>query len=270
MKKSILLTLILGTAALAQGPRAPGGGFGRGPGMFGAGPGGGRGALVTGAPYSAVSVVQSQEVLADGNRITNQRSTSIARDGSGRIWTEETIKAPAGSTKPATTLITILDYVGGNRYLLDSSTMTAYQSPLRTPRAGGGRMQMPPTPPASATTRNGATVNTTTLGPQQINGVLATGTQITQTIPAGAIGNAQPIQITRVTWISNDLKVPVQIKSSDPRFGTTDMELTNIVQAEPSASLFVVPPGYTLKTNGRSGMMGGFERGPRGGAPPQR
>ena len=88
---------------------------------------------------------------------------------------------------------------------------------------------------------------------QNVNGVLATGTQIVETIPAGAIGNANAITVTRVTWVSNDLKVPVQIKSSDPRFGTTDMELTNIVQAEPSASLFVVPAGYTVKTGGGRG-----------------
>src|SRR5262249_21720269 len=85
------------------------------------------------------------------------------------------------------------------------------------------------------------------LGTQTINGVPATGTQVTRTIPAGAIGNAQPIQAVRTTWISTALKVPVQVKSSDPRFGTTDRELTNIIQAEPDPSLFVVPSGDTVK-----------------------
>ena len=42
----------------------------------------------------------------------------------------------------------------------------------------------------------------------------------------------------------------MQIKSNDPRFGSSDMELTNIIQAEPSASMFVVPPGYTVKKGG--------------------
>src|ERR1019366_9871871 len=93
-------------------------------------------------------------------------------------------------------------------------------------------------------------------GTQVVNGVAATGTQITETIPAGAIGNAQPIQIVRATWISSELKVPVQIRSSDPRFGSTDMELTSIVQAEPSASLFVVPAGYTVQQRGGGGQRG--------------
>ena len=108
-------------------------------------------------------------------------------------------------------------------------------------------------------------MTTTSLGTQSINGVAATGTQITETIAAGLIGNAQAIQVVRVTWISNDLKVPVEIKSSDPRFGATDMELTNIVQAEPSPALFVVPAGYTVKAGGRGpGPMRGGRRGPAG------
>ena len=101
-----------------------------------------------------------------------------------------------------------------------------------------------------------------------INGVSATGTQITETIPAGAIGNAQAIQVVRITWISTELKVPVQIKTTDPRFGNTDMELTNIVQAEPSASLFVVPAGYTTQQGGGRGPGGTpRRRAPGAGSP---
>jgi len=254
MKKSMFLCFMLATALalFAQGPR--GGAFGpmggRGMGMFGFGPH----ALVTGAPYSAVEVVQTQETLTDGNRISNQHQMTVSRDGQGRMRTEETITPPASSGKPPYTVATILDYVGGYRYMLDSSTMTAYQSPLRIPPNSASA------PPAQSD-QNRPPVVTTSLPPQLVNGVMATGTQRTETIPAGRIGNAQAIQITRVTWISNDLKVPVQIKSSDPRFGTTDMELTNIVQAEPNASLFVVPAGYTIKTGGRGGARG-FRQGP--------
>jgi hypothetical protein len=89
-----------------------------------------------------------------------------------------------------------------------------------------------------------------------VNGVTATGTQFTETIPAGAFGNAQAIQVVRTTWISTDLKVPVQIKSSDPRFGTRDLELTGILEAEPAATLFVVPSSYTV-TTGHGGFPGG-------------
>ena len=160
---------------------------------------------------------------------------------------------------------TIMDPVAGVRYELDSSTMIAYEShiPKMPVRSSGS-----PTPPApTATTRtlpNGATQTVTLLGTQTVNGVQATGTQITEVIPAGAIGNSQPITNTRITWIATDLHVPVQIKSTDPRIGSTDMELTNISTGEPSATLFSVPSTYTVQNGGRG--MGRGPRGPEGGS----
>jgi hypothetical protein len=285
MKKAnavLCFVLLPASALFAQGPR--GGGFGpmgRGPGMMGGPP-----SVVTGAPYSAVEVVQSQETLADGNVIQRKRQTTVYRDSQGRVRTEETITPEASTGKAPYTLVTILDYVGGHRYVLNSSTMTAIQAPLRAPhnpppgtasangvapggRRGGGGGNQSGTATAEQARPN---VVRTTLTPQSVNGVLASGTQHTETIPVGAIGNSRAIQTSRVMWVSNDLKVPVQIKSNDPRFGSTDMELTNIVQAEPSSSLFVVPAGYTVKTENGFGGPGGGPRGQMRGprpAPPQ-
>lgn len=270
MKKTALLltlTLCSGTFLVAQGP-PPGGGFGgpggfgggfggRGPGVLGAGPG--PRTVVTGAPYSAAETVTMQQTLQNGNAINRKQQSSVARDGQGRLRTEEAIPANPAANQPARTIITIFDPVAGFQYLLDSSTMTAIQSPLPKVRYNGP----PPTPrpPLVNPNPNGPQFATTSLGTQVINGVAAVGTQITETIPAGAIGNAQPIQIVRVTWISSELKVPVQIRTSDPRFGSTDMELTNIAQAEPNASLFVVPAGYTIQQRSAQrgpGGPGGF------------
>src|SRR5262249_25622544 len=80
------------------------------------------------------------------------------------------------------------------------------------------------------------------------NGIAATGTRTTRTIPVGAIGNTQAIQVVREVWTSQDLKVPVMIKSSDPRFGDTTMQLTNIQQTNPDPSLFQVPANYTVQS----------------------
>jgi hypothetical protein len=54
----------------------------------------------------------------------------------------------------------------------------------------------------------------------------------------------------------------VLIKSSDPRFGTSVMQLTNIVQSEPDSSLFVVPSTYSLDSRADNGPGRGFG-GPR-------
>lgn len=252
--------------------------MGRGPGMMGGGPP----RVVAGAPYSGTEVVQSQETLADGNVIQRKRQTNVYRDSVGRVRTEETITPDASTGKAPYTIATILDYAGGKRYELNSSTMTAYESPLRVPHdppARGGGASGTATGTSSggvspmAVRRGGAVTGTadpnrpsvvrTQLTPATINGVLAAGMQHVETIPVGAIGNTRPIQTTRTEWVSNDLKVPVQIKSNDPRFGSSDMELTNIIQAEPSASLFMVPAGYTIKTGGGGGFGGPGGGGPR-------
>jgi hypothetical protein len=97
---------------------------------------------------------------------------------------------------------------------------------------------------------NGADDKVQTLADQTIEGVLAHGKQVTTTIPAGAIGNDQPILIISETWYSPDLQTVVLSKRNDPRIGESVMSVTNIQRGEPSATLFQVPAGYTVKDGG--------------------
>lgn len=85
---------------------------------------------------------------------------------------------------------------------------------------------------------------------QIIEGVAADGTRVTHTIPAGAIGNEQPINIVHERWYSPDLQTTVMTRHSDPRFGETVYRLTNINRTEPARTLFEVPTDYTLKESG--------------------
>ena len=55
------------------------------------------------------------------------------------------------------------------------------------------------------------------------------------------------IEVVTETWYSPDLQVVVMSKTSDPRFGESVYQLTNITRAEPDPSLFAVPSGYTVK-----------------------
>lgn len=88
------------------------------------------------------------------------------------------------------------------------------------------------------------------LGKQTIEGVEAEGARTTTTIPAGAIGNERPIQITTERWYSPELQLVVMTRHTDPRFGETTYRLTNISRAEPDRALFEVPAGYTIKDGG--------------------
>jgi len=197
-----------------------------------------------------VQSTQSQQTLADGNQIARQEESKVYRDTQGRVRIEHTMHrswSAAGQTPR--TAITIFDPVAGYSYMLDPTAMTAVKMPLPPADAANTRGHSPHGRRAGA---DEAQTQKEDLGPQAVSGLSATGTRITQTIPAGAIGNQQPLEIVRETWISTDLKVPVLIKTSDPRFGNTTMQLTNIVRAEPDPSLFQIPSGYTVdvKTSG--------------------
>jgi hypothetical protein len=76
--------------------------------------------------------------------------------------------------------------------------------------------------------------------------VLVKGVRTTHTIPAGQIGNEQPIAIVNEVWTSPELKAVVYSKRSDPRIGEQTFRLTNIVRAEPNPSLFTVPADFRI------------------------
>jgi hypothetical protein len=228
------------------GPPPPRGedphGFGAGSRFAMMGFGIGLGETVTGAPYSAVQTTETVQKLTDGNTIQRSDQANVYRDTLGRVRVEHSF-TPRGANATPVRMISIFDPVAGYSYMLDLSSKTAVKSAV---------MNAPGIPHHGPPPSRNTSTQTDNLGVQTVNGVLAAGTRSTQTIPAGAIGNAQPIQVVREAWISQDLKVPVMIKASDPRFGETVMQLTNIVRSDPDPSLFQVPAGFSV-VNGRGG-----------------
>jgi hypothetical protein len=106
---------------------------------------------------------------------------------------------------------------------------------------------LPPLPPMPSVL-DGATLKakatTTSLGVKEFDGVRAEGKSTVRTIPAGEIGNRNPILITSESWRSPELQVTVYSRHSDPRHGETVYRLTNIRRGEPAADLFRVPEDY--------------------------
>jgi hypothetical protein len=236
--------LILIVAA-AQGP--PPGGFGDGPG-FGPPGGGGRmrhEQVVTGAPYSGTISEQRQQTLPDGNQITRQTETKVYRDSQGRVRRETTRTNGSGETQ---TFVTIFDPVAGFEARLNTRKLTAEKHPVPTGNNGAEGSRRPPAD------GNGPDVKTEDLGTNTIQGMEATGKRVTMTIAAGDMGNADAVQIVRETWTSTALKVPIQMTSTNPRFGKSTMQLTGISQAEPDPALFQIPANYKVIT--RTGPHG--------------
>lgn len=92
-----------------------------------------------------------------------------------------------------------------------------------------------------------AKTETKDLGTREFSGVKATGVQRSYEIPAGEIGNRNPIVVSTETWTSPELKAVLYQKRSDPRSGEFVFRAESLKREEPAAALFTVPSDYTVK-----------------------
>lgn len=267
--------------------------------------------LVKNSPFSAEAVSESVQTLADGNRIVRSSTSKLYRNSEGRFRREMSggMGGGSGSLFTVGSGVTILDPVGGFRYMIDPELRTTRQITI-APRSevkvitgldeklkselkaaavarelattdqaqnhalaekirAEVRATVAAVPAIAATAATApmmvesfgglggfATIGskskwdtrTEELGTQNIEGVDAQGTRTITTIPAGAIGNERPIEITYEKWYSNELQMVVMSKHNDPRYGEQTYRLTNINRSEPDPSLFSPPNGYRLVT----------------------
>jgi hypothetical protein len=234
---------------------------------------------VKGAPFCATIATEHTQNFADGNRIHTTDASTLCRDSEGRIRRESTLTllGPAAQTPPGK-LTTIIDPVGGVRYLLDSNAKIARKMLLPSATAVGGtsvsggatvHKAAPGAPDVMYFQAAGAATPeimgsqqvfvskaghaddqpdsaTENLGDQTIDGIHATGTRITTTIAAGKMGNEQPMLITSERWYSPELKATVMTKHNDPWAGELKTQFTNVNTSEPDPSLFAVPSDYKI------------------------
>lgn len=221
------------------------------------------GKAVKGAPYSADTLNETVQVLADGNRITHKTTGALYRDSEGRTRREQTIEAIgpwSTSGEPVKTVI-INDTVGGMTFFLDSKNKEARKVAViqatANERSGNAQVGLSMSDRDVAKLKSmlragqsDATggVKEEALGNQTIEGVVCQGTRITTTIPEGTIGNERPINMVTERWYSPELQVVVMSKHTDPRMGETTFRLERISRSEPAPSLFEVPADYTLST----------------------
>jgi hypothetical protein len=253
--------------ALAQNPAGPGGP----PRHFGPPPDGGfpgarflgadpgmQGRVVTNAPFTADVVTESTQTLPDGNHIKQSATVHFSRDSEGRTRSEQSL-TNLGALGSKRTVVFINDPVGGVNYALMPDTKTANKSvrPVHLGLGRGGFSQQraagAPKGPGRGG-RNEQNIKTESLGTQTMEGVAVQGTRTTLTIPAGQIGNEQPIQVVTERWYSPDLQTVMMVKRTDPRNGETVTRYTNVSRAEPVPTLFQVPADY--KVNETRGRMG--------------
>jgi hypothetical protein len=208
----------------------------------------GEGKTVKGVPMSGEMIVTRDTTLADGNSIHTQNQTMIYRDSQGRVRREIGFELNTPSTGAAKrAMIVITDPVSGNRYMLNPENKTAHQMPLHPGKPGPGAPDaMHDMHGKMGGGPNAANLKTDQLGTKAINGLQAVGTRMTRTIPAGEIGNLNPIEVVTERWYSSDLQLPLLTSHNDPMMGTMTVKLVNINRGEPDASLFQVPSDYKL------------------------
>lgn len=286
---TVALGVAMGQGVAAQSGGGRGGGVGTGVGQ-GGGRGGTmmrvplEVAPVKGAPYFAEIVTETVQQLADGNRIVRKTTGRVYRDSEGRTR-RETDSEPGQARS-----ISIADPVAGLAWSLNPETRIAWRSRYKavgvytlTPRgtasaadpsefdrqrqievtlreAQAAMAGLKDKEPARAAGVGAYGVvlpgestweeKTEKLPARQIEGVTAEGVRTTRTIPAGAIGNEQPIAIVTEQWRSPELNVLVLTRTSDPRSGETTYRLTGITRGEPDATWFTVPADYTVRETG--------------------
>jgi hypothetical protein len=233
------------------------------------------GQAVKSAPYSAEAVTEVTQALADGNRISRKTTTKLYRDSQGRTRREQSLGAIGPWATEGTgneRSVVIQDPVAGVTYILDPAKQTArklatFEERIEAPASSDNTVEhtverrvfishsADGAPPSGSvvfhTSSDEQTVSRQVkheqLGKQMIEGVEAEGTRAVITIPAGQIGNLRPIEVVSEKWYSPRLQVVVMSRQSDPRSGETVYRLSNINLAEPTPSLFQLPPGYTLE-----------------------
>ncbi|MDQ6699748.1 MAG: hypothetical protein M3Z36_06155 [Acidobacteriota bacterium] len=245
------------------------------------------GKLVAGAPYSADETSETTQTLADGNRIVRKTTARVYRDKDGRTRTDRAVPlGPNTANGVAHRSVDINDAVAGAFYRLEPESRVAVKTVPQNIHAHMEKLAAEKGAAEGHVTHSGGkTVSpnmhshleklaaekgvdgnvkyramnsqaapdskTESLGKQTIEGVEAEGTRTTMTIPTGEIGNERPIQIVSERWFSPALQTFVLTRRNDPMAGETVYRLSNISRSEPDASLFQIPPGYTVKDAGK-------------------
>jgi hypothetical protein len=221
----------------------------------------GREELVKNAPYVATAVVESTQLLADGNRIVHSTQELVARDGDGRTRHEEVFDRIGSLEVDAPKTIFISDPVLKREYTLNTRDKTVTVQPridinslLNTPRARAER-QNPSKEESNnsgekeqQSVRRQREIRSEDLGEKILEGLNVKGERWTATFPIGSVGNERPLEASLETWYSPELHVFLYRKRIDPRFGEVLYRLTNIKRTDPDPSLFRIPRGYRYTT----------------------
>lgn len=203
-------------------------------------------------PFTGVVNIERTEIRSDGLVIQYNSTREVARDNRGRIHNELRSFIPTSSTDTPKLL---------RIHLYDPQTRVSTEINVLKRTYWTRTMNHPPStePPSirfAAPDGNAPPSEFTKeedLGIREIAGVPAHGMRQTQTVTDEKTG--KEIVITDESWYSQELRINLMMKNSDPRKGTTTMTVTQVNQVEPDPALFDIPEGYTALGGAQTGAQ---------------
>jgi len=188
---------------------------------------------VSGLPFSAKVELELVNQLQDGTLITHKTYNLDARDHLGRTRNEaRNWINPVEGAEPRLTRIELYDPSTRTRTNLFPLTKTARQWTVGSP--------------VTTAAPSTQTVSKENIGSDSIEGLPVRGVRISQTYPPGALGNDRPLTIVTESWYSEDLKINLLTKRTDPRYGVQTVRVTELARQEPDAALFAISDEYKL------------------------
>lgn len=186
------------------------------------------------AAYSADEVSETNNPLADGNRISNKRSSTRWRDQKGRVRI-------AYQTEGGKDRIFIADPGAKIAWLLrpDRKDVLCMEGAPAERRIGADFLYAPPAPEWNRQV-------TTQLGVKDVGGVKAAGALTETFYPAGARGNEKEMIDSTESWQSRELAETVYLRSVVAgREQVT--RLDNLKLGDVPDSLFAIPADYAVR-----------------------
>ncbi len=196
------------------------------------------------APFTGEIQVERSVVRPNGVVINLRTVREIGRDSHGRIFNEARTLVPvSGSQFPQVETIHLYDPQTRVSTMLNVRSRTFWTMIVRRPPA-----TMPPAlieaTPAGNTLQQNEFTTKEDLGIREIGGVPAHGVRETQSVPVDGKAAGKEVTVTDEYWYSDDLRINLLIKHSDPRTGTVKMTVGEIQRAEPDPALFEIPAKF--------------------------
>lgn len=213
-----------------------------------------RSGAIKDVPFSA-DLVAINDHLEGQPGIKTEFHGKVARNSQGETYSAMDIVSPfADHTRPMR--ITITDPAALTVTTLDLQSKTAFVSHVNAKALGAAPILTPGASPTADGRPAGATgaippgtsVKTESLGTKEIDGLKVVGVRTIHTSFSPAT-DTKPFVATVDTWTSPELKVIVLMETSTSNGDRHIARLENIVRTEPSAALFQIPAGYSVRDN---------------------